>query len=347
MTAIAVREPTGSTHPGAPAVHITAASKVLDSHIPSTDIRVSLEPATTTDSSEDTHGLDQALIAPESWQIRNDYYCAPDHLDIPMLTATAMEVLTWLRHWASTGSTLFIHWRIYHDAMPRCLQDAYTSCATYFASSDRTKDFAFRIIERNVEELVHNVKVSELTGASEPCSLVQHLARTQALLTYQAIRLYDGDIRQRAAADKQCSTLYRWNHEMLTCALESSEYVRAFSGGRSQNDTAAWHAWCLAESVRRTWATSNVVQNAYHVLKGEHARCPGHLFFTARAGLWDARSCLSWMKAHKDQDPLFYNDMKGRDILTKAKPHEVDEFAKWALGVTYADTRLTGLPVLE
>lgn len=259
-----------------------------------------------------------------------------ERTDIPALKSGAMEVLTWLRGWVSSGATLFIHRRIYLDAMPRCLSDAYTACATYFASSQQTKDLVFRIMETNVERLVNDHAMPELAADLGSCGFVQHLARTQAMLVYQAIRLYDGDIRQRAAADDLCSILDRWNREMLKCAMDSSEYVWAFSGGRSPNDTAAWHAWCLAESVRRTWATINVVQNTYRVLKGESSQCPGHLRFTARAGLWDAPSCLEWIETHRDQDPLFYTEMNGSDILARAELHEIDEFGKWALRVCWA-----------
>lgn len=270
---------------------------------------------------------------PESWQIRNGDPPVIERTDIPALKAGAMEVLTWLRGWVISGSTLFIHRRIYRDTMPRCLQDAYTACATYFSSSQHTKDLVFRIVERNIELLLHDHAMPELAADIDSCDFLQRLARTQAMLVYQAIRLYDGDIRQRAAADGICSTLDSWNHEMLKCAMESSQYVWAFSSGRSQNDAAAWDAWCLAESVRRTWATINVTQNAYRVLKGEESRCPGHLRFTARVGLWDAPSCVEWMTAHRERDPLFYTEENGSDIVAKAKPDEIDEFGRWALRV--------------
>ena len=343
MASATAHESIPSTRPPYAAEHVAPPIKTVDTYTTSTDFLGMLTPATTPKSAENLPELDQALIAPESWQIFNGGDLALDRIDVPLLSAATMEILTWLQKWVSSGSTLFIHWRIYQDAMPRCLQDAYVACATYFGSIDLTKELVFRIIERNVEELVQDLAVPGRAISSEPCGLVQHLARTQAMLIYQAIRLYDGDIRQRSAADKLCPTLDRWNREMLACALQSSQYVRSFSGGRSPDNTVAWQAWCLAESVRRTWATSNVVQNAYHVLKGEASRCPGHLRFTARAGLWDARSALEWMEAQQNLDPLFYDEMNGREIVARANLDEIDAFGRWALRVTGTEMRSNGL----
>jgi hypothetical protein len=287
-----------------------------------------------TDDDQEPTDLVRALIAPESWKILNKAgeYC--DLVKLESLISAVSQVQAWLRAWPSTGLLPFIHPNIYGaDRMPTFLQDAYTVCATYYISGPSTKTQLFRIIERNIETLILGVE-PDTTMRSGPCCLVYHLARVQALLIYQTIRLYDDDTSQRLAAEKHSPLLNEWGYLMVDCALQSSNYVRSFPENPKPDDEAAWQAWCLAESIRRTWVACCVVQGTYLVMKGEGARCPGHLKFTAQMGLWDAKSAHAWKVAQKVSGVVLYETMNGHHLKARARAGEFDEFGLWALKVT-------------
>ncbi|ETN45906.1 uncharacterized protein HMPREF1541_00087 [Cyphellophora europaea CBS 101466] len=283
---------------------------------------------------ERLNNLDQTLVAPDSWQVYHPYRTSLEQVNASTLGTAILEVQEWLKVWVLVGRTPFIHSQTYRDQMPQCLQDAYTACATYYASTKDTKGIALQIIEDFVGRLLDDMAIEDVESLSPSCVLVLHLARVQAMLVYQTIRLFDGDIRQRALAEEQAPTLKNWNEAMLTCALRSSQFIQSINRNRNLGDFAAWQAWILAESCRRTWVVSSVVQCTYYILKGGSAYCPGHIMFTARTGLWAAETCFAWVEAQQDKDPLFYNDANGGDIMAQATIKDVDEFALWALKVS-------------
>ena len=86
------------------------------------------------------------------------------------------------------------------------------------------------------------------------------LVGVQALVIYQIIRLFDGDIRQRANAERQFPLLDAW-----TCRLRSLA-----NNLMSDNSVAHWslyQRWIFIESARRTVMMSVMVQAIYTVVK--------------------------------------------------------------------------------
>ncbi|THC94936.1 hypothetical protein EYZ11_005575 [Aspergillus tanneri] len=51
-----------------------------------------------------------------------------------------------------------------------------------------------------------------------------------------------------------------------------------------------WHAWILAESVRRTWLVAQMLHAIYVTMQHPVADCPGGITFTVRRGAWEASS---------------------------------------------------------
>ena len=86
------------------------------------------------------------------------------------------------------------------------------------------------------------------------------LVGVQALVIYQIIRLFDGDIRQRANAERHFPLLETW-----TCRLRSLA-----NNLMSDNSVAQWslyQRWIFIESARRTVMMSTMVQGMYNVVK--------------------------------------------------------------------------------
>jgi hypothetical protein len=193
----------------------------------------------------------------------------------------------------------------------------------------------FGIIEERTSQLV--TEHSSLFH-SKPCgpNVVDYLAHVQALLVYQIIRLFDGDIRQRYAAESLIPVLSDWGLQMLNNARLSSEYISIAHTGTNYIATECfgepvWSAWILAESIRRTWMMVVLTQCVYRFLQQGLTACPGVVMFTARAGLWDAPSALLWSEACRGRDMLFMSGTDVDRLLSDTCPDEVDGFVHFAL----------------
>jgi hypothetical protein len=145
--------------------------------------------------------------------------------------------------------TPFIHPELYNEFLlfPQALQDAYCACALYISKTEATHAIAFRVIE---------TKCCQILEARTTWTISEHLAALQALCLFQIIRLFDGDIRQRAMAEQQESIVADWATDLLRRTETSQSPV-----------SPSWHDWIFGESVRRTIITSLMFQGVYSVVK--------------------------------------------------------------------------------
>ncbi|EED13936.1 hypothetical protein TSTA_101720 [Talaromyces stipitatus ATCC 10500] len=264
--------------------------------------------------------------------------------------------------------------------MSRCIQDAYTTCAAYFTCTSRNKQMVLGLVEERVATLLEEKcdeedrdvfgntnEVFDFSSPSprlrimnnsrseenpaKPRSVLDHLARVQALLIYQIIRLFDGDPRSRMMAESLIPVLSRWCKNMIDSALLSSEYVHSaatISNTASQANiekriTSDWNAWILAESVRRTWLVAGHMQCFYRLLSYGITVCPGGVMFTTRAGLWQADSAYEWWAKCREKDVLFCPSLEsGRYLLRPgvASPEDIDDFGRFVLQIIEGEERV-------
>ena len=97
---------------------------------------------------------------------------------------------TWPEKWLHEGRAPFIHPRLYSADMPKVLQDAYAACAIYSTKTARNAFVAWTVIESKANDLLRSPDQESWTS-------LHLLAAVQALLIFQFMRLFDGDIRQR------------------------------------------------------------------------------------------------------------------------------------------------------
>lgn len=108
------------------------------------------------------------------------------------------------RDLAKHNSTFFWHpflWRV--KDVPTIIADAFTTAVLYSHKTSATTQFVFRIMDKHAKTLLD-------TCSGEPQSQHEALARVQAMLIYQTIRAFDGDIRQRANAEAEMELFERW-----------------------------------------------------------------------------------------------------------------------------------------
>lgn len=309
------------------------------------------------------------------------------HRSVPQLNSTVHQVQCWVKQWIEEGSNMFVHKRLYHSResrgderggsrMPRCVQDAYTTCAAYFTCTKRNREMVLGIVEERVATLLDEegdpdddaidngvddpfsttalrIENDGQTKAktSKPRSVLDHVARVQALLVYQTIRLFDGDPRSRIMAESLIPVLSHWCKQMLDSALLSSQYVNSATSTINTKGQANfekklnsdWNAWILAESVRRTWLVAGHMQCIYRLLSYGFTVCPGGLMFTTRAGLWQAESAYEWWAKCREKDVLFCPSLESGKHLLKpgvTNPDDIDDFGRFVLRIIEGEERV-------
>jgi hypothetical protein len=219
----------------------------------------------------------------------------------------------------------------------------------------------FRIIEERAKGLVAEAGLPSAdssakinSGGSMPLDPFEHIARVHALLVYQAIGLYDGDIRLRHLSERHIPVLKSWLLEMVQSASQATNLGRSVLSSTSekpsahftssyiaQNEGLLWYSWILAESVRRTWVIGSAVQVILLVLRGEMAPpCQGGMMFTTRKGVWEAPSAVAWEKLCSDVHVGLMQMAESDRLFAEVPPEEVNEFTKVILEITFGRDRM-------
>jgi hypothetical protein len=244
----------------------------------------------------------------DTWEVRSptsDQILPVSAIDLKGHTIT---IFRWLSQWIDEGSCPFVHSELYHQRFPKCLQEAYVTLSSYIHRTPSNERIVFRIIEEQAVTLVREQsgvnKASAQTLIDErtrpPLDALEHLARVYALLIYQAIGLYDGDIRLRHIAEQHIPILESWMQQLLLHTRQTvflgasiivpSQVPNAVLGhtlsGTPLAQNLLWYTWILAESIRRTWIVASGLQAAYLIAReGCPVACQGGMMFTTRKGV--------------------------------------------------------------
>lgn len=187
------------------------------------------------------------------------------------------------------GRTPFIDPRIYEEnALPPCLEDVYCVCAAYLSKTTANETMIFRIMSR---------KFDELLSKRPYYSFEDELASVQALIIYQILRLFDGDIRQRGIAEAHFQLLEAWAMSLRQRSeLEIPLLIQA----------SPYRRWLFIESVRRTVLMSIFLRAIYYCIRdGFCDKVPdlAPLPLTVRGELWEAKSESEWIQATSGIQP--------------------------------------------
>ncbi|RFU77311.1 hypothetical protein TARUN_4929 [Trichoderma arundinaceum] len=291
------------------------------------------------------------FLSPSSWSIDHKTGPIPSQIYFSdeALTFFINQLHSWLKQWTTEGHCPFIHSQLWRIHLPECIQDAFTSIATYHTKTPATERTVLRIIENRVNNLVEGQNPS--TEGDFGVIMIDpacHLARTQALLIYKIIRLFDGDIRARAQAEKHIDTLSLWARQMWQSASLSLTDDQLKPPLDRVNDgpvdtqlrtdgslTSTWQAWIFSESIRRTYLTATLTEAVYMTLKQGWAPCPGGIIFSAGEGLWKAPSPFTWLNHVQENLINTVRCVDGENLFARAKTSDVDEFCHATLIVSY------------
>jgi len=295
------------------------------------------------------------FASPETWLIDH----APDEARMRLRSASDRSLATatvhrWLAQWVSGGSNPFIHQQLYLHRFPQCIQDAYLVLSCYLNKRPGNERAVLQITQDKAHQLV--TQETALTGPMSGCVSLNgddldplaHLARAQALLIYQMLGLFDGDVSLRSMAERHIPVLRKWMCEAVNHAskcdslggfLSSLSYQTSAPKGLS-DEKIIWYSWILAESLRRTWLVVSAIQGVYLSSQEGVDRCLGGMMFTSRQGFWEAPSALTWQKRCSN----FYSGLvrltETEKLLTLVAAKELDEFARTMLEITFGVEQL-------
>ncbi|KAI1770711.1 hypothetical protein F4818DRAFT_251248 [Hypoxylon cercidicola] len=297
---------------------------------------------------------DTWFLTPESWDA--DYSLPETEMEVvedTILQRFVDEVLKWLHEWVTKGSSPLHHWHLYREKMPRYVQDAYTAVAAYYAAqTPAARSAVARVLDDRVAQLLQDQALgTSLPSGRQEMDVLDHVGRVQALLAYQSIRLFDGDVRMRAQAEALIPTLSLWSRQLLEVAKDSlarpGRFLAGFApaststtGTRGGGEEALWQAWVLVESARRTWLIANYIQEIYLHMKRGWSECAGRVTFTMRAGLWEAPSPYAWSRACRERGALFLATKQTESLVFDSGPEDVDEFSLLILELSYGAERI-------
>ncbi|TGJ88522.1 hypothetical protein E0Z10_g193 [Xylaria hypoxylon] len=268
-------------------------------------------------------------------------------------------VKRWLYKWVTDNHCPLIHTHLYDRAgFPPCLQDAYATLTAYMGKTEKNEDVVMQLVEDKSNALLRQhgsldtfpfVDSCEVSTSMTTIDTYGHLARVQALFIYQFIRLFDGDVRQRAQAEKLSVTLQEWRTQLWESAkvndylqdtIDDSDPSTTHPQSTYKPVAHLWRYWILAESIRRIWMVVNYTHTVYLIMRDSQASCPGSIVYTLRRSLWEATSAAEWLNLANNKDPLFMRSDPPKILFAKASPVEVDEFGLSIVSIMWDSDRI-------
>lgn len=218
---------------------------------------------------------------------------------------------------AASGQTMFIHRQTFQASRSPALQQAMSACALYSMKSPTSKPLVHQVLQHNVQHLLATTNPS---SASNP----DLLAALQALLLYQIMRLFDGDIRLRASAEADEPTTVLWAGELRNRAC--SRYLPLHPVATFSDDPKDWAAWLFSEGIRRTVVTTFMLRGVYNYLRtGIDSPTVVGVYFTVQEELWNAQSEVGWNRAKNERLELQVLVNEWDEVMALACPGDLEE----------------------
>ncbi|KAJ5368709.1 uncharacterized protein N7496_008469 [Penicillium cataractarum] len=218
------------------------------------------------------------------------------------------------------------HSQLYKKYMPRAMQDAYSCCSLYMSRNETNTPVIMSLLDARTDDLL---------STPQPTTLIELLARAHALLLYQIMRLFAGDVRSHATANALFGTL-----ESTVIDLYGNLYFPSPSESKELLPLSMdpiiefWEWWIVQESARRTILLTFFFIQIYKVLQGNPSvHCDGKLGITSHswylsAQLWNAQSAFDFAVAWAEKDHFVVRDLDFTAALENAQPDDVDLFGR-------------------
>lgn len=234
--------------------------------------------------------------------------------------------------------------------------EAVSACALHASKNAVNSRVIMRCIETKVDDL--------LSSVPQP-GPIDTLARTQALLLYQTIRFFDGDVLARSSADSTfCeleSSIHALREHVSWDVASSPDTWLTTSSGDSEDSGLSllqpsrefWKTWVYQESARRTFLVASFFVHIWKMLTGQplvqrwddeelKRQC-----WTLSAHLWGAETAIDFAAAWRDRKHLVVRRGAIRSTMMDAEAGDVEAFGKMlmtaALGVDETENWLASM----
>ncbi|KAJ4339006.1 hypothetical protein N0V95_007899 [Ascochyta clinopodiicola] len=224
------------------------------------------------------------------------------------------------------NSTLWCHAMLYDEHIPRSLQDAYASCALYNARNDINTDFVARHITSRVDEL---------NAMPLPTDAIETLAQAHALMLYQVMFVFGGDVQYYSQAEVLMPRLEAVGNLLLHLSAQQIDPIDALPLYPGAAVRAVWKSFLFRESLRRTVLSLFQFLALCRLLRGQFASCTHGLSqgtkVTLSAHLWSANTAFDFAIAWNEKKHFLVSDLDFTEALRDARPDDIDDFGKTML----------------
>lgn len=218
------------------------------------------------------------------------------------------------------GQVPFIHNRLLEKYLSKPLARILGICSFYERKSETNRQLIYSTIQQYADELIEFTQMAD--------SDIDLLASIQALILLQIIRLFDGDIRQRANAEHVQPFLVNSIRRLQQRTKNVGDPEQSITSLVRTKGPDAWETWSLAESMRRTVITGYSLHGLYSFLKegwdDVHHDFAVLSFFGQRA-LWCATSRFEWESAIAKHHALPIRFANWASDMANATPEDMDE----------------------
>ncbi|PQK08450.1 hypothetical protein BB8028_0001g05250 [Beauveria bassiana] len=231
---------------------------------------------------------------------------------------------------ARTQALPFLHPRLWATRLPKPILDVFAAATAYAHRSPHNRAW--------IMKLLSDTAISVHRDGESADSPRDKLARVQALVILDSMRVFDGDVGLRAAAEREAHVLGAWIGELqqVVEALEAEAAAAAAAATVDQyvpsreRPPKSWDAWILLESARRTLMFSCAFVCINKLLKNIDVGQAmwQNLRFTASKHLWEAPSSVEFFRAWRDKPQYYIRDFEFKDFWSYARADDMDEFTK-------------------
>ncbi|KAF7545898.1 hypothetical protein G7Z17_g8818 [Cylindrodendrum hubeiense] len=203
---------------------------------------------------------------------------------------------------------------------------AFSAATAYAGRTPQNKGWVYKLVSEAARE-IHR----EGERADTPA---ERVARVQALVILDSIRMFDGDVALRAATERETPQFLAWLSSLKELKDELEAGISPEVLMSRDRPPASWENWVLLESVRRTVMMAFSFICISYILKSQEPPCEimePCISFTVSRHLWEAPSSVAFFQSWHHKPQYCVSEMDFKEVWMHARPDDVDDFAKLML----------------
>ncbi|KAI0890503.1 uncharacterized protein GGS22DRAFT_14452 [Annulohypoxylon maeteangense] len=226
---------------------------------------------------------------------------------------------------AQYKSTIYMHGQLYASNPPRWILQAFATCVLYTSQTAATRGFVLKILQENVNNLIHTASGTSFTPREK-------LARVHALMAYQTIRMFDGDIALNQQAQNDMPIMEAWNEELRKIRDNLNDVFELDMIELRKKQPESWERWLFAESVRRTYIIGLALRTFWDLLRdqGDESDFGNWEYihrWTLSRHLWAAQNSFDFWRAWNEKPMWVINAFCFDEFLRTGKGDDIDDLA--------------------